>query len=113
MPHIAKTGFKTVDLTGAGMFTVLLREYVDDPWATVDFEVENLRGNQLRSGLRTISVIGFAHTPEVIIDPWVRTLIKHGVTSFWIYDCLYDLPTMERLARVMIDAGGQAVPAIM
>lgn len=113
MPHIARTGFSTVDLTGAGMFTVLLREYADDPWATVDFEVEQLRGNQLRSGLRTISVIGFAHTPEVIIDLWVRTLIKHGVTSFWIYDCLYDLPTMERLARVIIDAGGQAVPAVM
>ena len=113
MPHIARTGFKTVDLTGAGMFTVLLREYADDPWATVDFEVANLRGNQLRSGLRTISVIGFAHTPEVIIDLWVRTLIKHGVTSFWIYDCLYDMPTMERLARVIIEAGGQAVPAVM
>lgn len=113
MPHIARTGFKTVDLTGAGMFTVLLREYADDPWATVDFEVEGLRGNQLRSGLRTISVIGFAHTPEVIIDLWVRTLIKHGVTSFWIYDCLYDMPTMERLARVILDAGGQAVPAVM
>ena len=113
LPHIDRTGFRVVDLTGAGMFTVLLRQFRDDPWASTDFLVENLPNNTLRSGLRTISVIGFAHTPEVIIDLWVKTLIKHGVTSFWLYDCLYDLPTMRRLVQVIDDHGGQAVPAIM
>ncbi|MEU7810865.1 carboxyltransferase [Pseudonocardia sp. NPDC049154] len=113
LPHIARTGFKVVDLTGAGMFTVLLREYADDPWATTDFLVRGLPGNELRSGLRTISVIGFAHTPECIIDLWAQTLIKHGVTSFWLYDCLFDLPTMRRLSDVITAAGGTAVPAVM
>ena len=113
LPHLARTGFRVVDLTGAGMFTVLLREYADDPWATTDFLVDGLRGNELRSGLRTISVIGFAHTPECIIDLWAQTLIKHGVTSFWLYDCLFDLPTMRRLSDVITAAGGTAVPAVM
>jgi oxaloacetate decarboxylase alpha subunit len=113
LPDIARTGFRVVDLTGAGMFTVLLREYADDPWATTDFLVDGLRGNELRSGLRTISVIGFAHTPECIIDLWAQTLIKHGVTSFWLYDCLFDLPTMKRLSDVITAAGGTAVPAVM
>jgi oxaloacetate decarboxylase alpha subunit len=113
LPHIARTGFRVVDLTGAGMFTVLLREYADDPWATTDFLVDGLRGNELRSGLRTISVIGFAHTPECIIDLWAQTLIRHGVTSFWLYDCLFDLPTMRRLSDVITAAGGTAVPAVM
>lgn len=113
LPHLARTGFRVIDLTGAGMFTVLLREYADDPWATTDFLVRGLPGNELRSGLRTISVIGFAHTPEVIIDLWAQTLIKHGVTSFWLYDCLFDLPTMRRLSDVITKAGGTAVPAVM
>ena len=113
LPHIDRTGFRVVDLTGAGMFTVLLRQFRDDPWASVDFLVRNLPQSQLRSGLRTISVIGFAHTPEVIIDLWAKTMIKHGVTSFWLYDCLYDLPTMKRLVEVIHDNGGQAVPAVM
>ncbi len=113
LPDIARTGFRVVDLTGAGMFTVLLREYADDPWATTDFLVQGLRGNELRSGLRTISVIGFAHTPECIIDLWAKTLIKHGVRSFWLYDCLFDLPTMRRLSDVITAAGGTAVPAVM
>ena len=113
LPHLARTGFRVIDLTGAGHFTVLLREYADDPWATTDFLVEGLPGNELRSGLRTISVIGFAHAPECIIDLWARTLIKHGVTSFWLYDCLFDLPHMRRLSDVVTAAGGTAVPAVM
>lgn len=113
LPHIDRTGFRVVDLTGAGMFTVLLRSFADDPWATTDFLVKNLPNNTLRSGLRTISVIGFAHTPEVIIDLWVKTMIKHGVPSFWLYDCLFDLPTMKRLVDVIAAEGGIPVPAIM
>ncbi|MCR1783687.1 hypothetical protein KVF89_14190 [Nocardioides carbamazepini] len=113
LPHIDSTGFKVVDLTGAGMFTVLLRSFRDDPWATTDFLVQNLPSNVRRSGLRTISVIGFKHTPDAIMDLWVQTLVKHGVTSFWIYDCLYDMPVMKRLAEVIRAAGGTAAPAIM
>ena len=113
LPHIDRTGFRVVDLTGAGMFTVLLRQFRDDPWASTDFMVKNLPNSTLRSGLRTISVIGFGFTPDSVIDLWVKTLIKHGVTSFWLYDCLYDLPTMQRLVKVIHDNGGQPVPAIM
>jgi oxaloacetate decarboxylase alpha subunit len=113
LPHIDRTGFDVVDLTGAGMFTVLLREFHDDPWATTDFLVAGLPNNTLRSGMRTVSVIGFGFTPNSIIDLWVQTLVKHGVTSFWIYDCLYDMDTMKRLSDVITAAGGDAVPAIM
>ncbi|WP_027928997.1 carboxyl transferase [Amycolatopsis thermoflava] len=113
LPHLDRTGFRVVDLTGPGMFTVLLREFKDDPWASTDFLVRNLPNSVLRAGMRTTAVIGFAMAPDAIVDLWVRTLIKHGVTSFWIYDCLYDMPTMHRLASVIHTSGGQAVPAIM
>ena len=64
LPHIDRTGFRVVDLTGAGMFTVLLRQFRDDPWATIDFLVKNLPNSTVRSGLRTVSVIGFGFTPD-------------------------------------------------
>ncbi|CAM8628160.1 COG5016 Pyruvate/oxaloacetate carboxyltransferase [Candidatus Planktophila versatilis] len=110
---LARTGFKTIDLTGPGMFTVLTREFQADPWDTVDFLVKGLAPNEVRCGMRTISVMGFTHAPESIIDLWVKTLIKHGVNSFWIYDCAYDMPTMKRLVDVIIAEGGQAVPSAM
>lgn len=113
LPHIDQTGFRVVDLTGAGMFTVLLREFKDDPWASTDFLVKNLPNSTIRAGQRTTQIIGFQHAPDSIIDLWGQTLIKHGVRSHWIYDCLYDMPTMKRVAKVIHDAGGAAVPAIM
>lgn len=113
LPYLNRGGYKTIDLTGAGMFTVQLREYFDDPWATLDFMVGQLGENQLRSGLRTISAVGFAPTPQVVLDLWIQTLIKHGATSFWLYDCLYDMDTMEHMVDVVRNAGGQPVPAIM
>ncbi len=113
LPHLDRTGFRVVDLTGPGMFTVLLREFRDDPWASTDFLVQGLPHNTVRCGMRTISVSGFAHAPDAIIDLWVATLIRHGVRSFWIYDCLYDLAAMRRLVDVIHDAGGIAVPSVM
>lgn len=113
LPFLARAGYKTIDLTGAGMFTVLVREYGDDPWATLDFLAAGLKQNQLRSGLRTISAVGFAPTPQAIMDLWVQTYIRHGATSFWLYDCLHDMATMKHMVDVVRDSGGQPVPAIM
>ncbi|GAB3379661.1 carboxyltransferase [Amycolatopsis echigonensis] len=113
LPYLKRGGYRTIDLTGAGMFTVLLREYHDDPWGTLDFLVAGLGGNELRSGLRTISCVGFAPTPQAILDLWIATLIKHGSTSFWLYDCLYDMDIMRHMADVVAKAGGQPVPAVM
>jgi oxaloacetate decarboxylase (Na+ extruding) subunit alpha len=113
LPHLDATGFRVVDLTGPGMFTVLLREFADDPWASTDFLVRNMPNSVLRAGMRTTAVIGFAQAPDAIVDLWVQTLIRHRVTSFWIYDCLYDMPTMKRLVEVIQRAGGTAVPSVM
>ncbi len=113
LPHIDRTGFQVVDLTGAGMFTVLLRLLGDDPWATTDFMIKNLPRSTTRSAIRTLCIIGFGFTPDSVIDLWTQTLAKHGIGSFWLFDCLYDMAVMERAARVVHDAGAVPVPAIM
>ena len=113
LPHIDRTGFHIVDLTGAGMFTVLLRLVGDDPWETTDFLIKNLPNSTKRAAVRTLCIIGFGFTPDAIIDLWTKTLIKHGIGSMWIFDCLYDMAVMERVARVVHDAGADPAPAIM
>jgi oxaloacetate decarboxylase alpha subunit len=42
----------------------------------------------------------------------VQTLIKHGLNSFWVYDCLYNMDEMHRLCKTIAAAGGQALGAI-
>ena len=113
LPHIDRTGFEVVDLTGAGMFTVLLRMFKDDPWASTDFLVHNLPNSVTRAGLRSRSVVGFGLTPDSVVDLWLATLARHGISSFWVYDCLYDLPTMKRVSDYIHSLGAIPVPSIM
>ncbi|MGH9043117.1 MAG: carboxyltransferase [Acidimicrobiia bacterium] len=113
LPYLDRTGFTVVDLTGAGMFQVLLRTFKDDPWASTDFLIQNLPTSVLRAGMRTISVIGFGFVPDSIVDLWIHTLSRHGVKSFWIYDCLFDMGIMHRVANVALEAGAQPAPAVM
>jgi oxaloacetate decarboxylase alpha subunit len=113
LPYLDRTGFKVVDLTGAGMFQVLLRSFHDDPWASTDFLIQGLPNSIVRAGMRTISVIGFGFVPDSVIDLWIQTLARHGVKSFWIYDCLFDMGIMHRVANVCLDADAQPVPSVM
>jgi oxaloacetate decarboxylase (Na+ extruding) subunit alpha len=113
LPHLDRTGFRVIDATGAGMFTVLLRTFKDDPWETLDSIVRGLSHNELRTATRTISVGGMGFAPDAVVDLWVKMLIKHGITSFWIFDCLFDMPKMKRVSDVVHAEGGKPVPTVM
>lgn len=113
LPHLRDGGYRTIDLTGPGMFTVLTRDCRIDPWAATDYLVSQLQPNELRCGMRTNAVIGFQLAPYAIVDLFIQTLVKHGVNSFWLYDCAFDMEVMERVVKVVGDAGGQPVPTVM
>jgi len=101
LPHLKEGGYATVDLTGPGMFTVLTRDYFDDPWDTTDFLVKGLKPNNLRQGMRTDTVMGFQISPKSIIELWVKTMIKHGVNETWTYDVTYDMEKMKWMTEVI------------
>lgn len=113
LPHLDRTGFRTIDLTGAGMFTVLLRTFKDDPWESTDLLVAGLPNTKLRAATRTISIGGMGFTPDSVVDLWINTMARHGIGSFWIFDCLYDMPKMKRVVDVVREAGAEPAPAIM
>jgi oxaloacetate decarboxylase (Na+ extruding) subunit alpha len=113
LPHLARGGYRVLDMTGAGMFTVLLRTFRDDPFAVLDHLVAGLRGTELRTATRTVSVGGMGFAPDSVVDLWIRLLTRHGIGSFWIFDCLYDLPRMQRVAEVVREAGAKPVPTVM
>jgi oxaloacetate decarboxylase alpha subunit len=69
--------------------------------------------SRLRSGCRSNCIAKFGLTPDSLMDLWIRTLAKHGIDSFWIYDCLYNMDKMERLCRVVSDEGCEVAAAIM
>nr|WP_314447296.1 pyruvate carboxylase [uncultured Sphingomonas sp.] len=113
-PLIDKTGFQTIDLTGGGMMDVLTRYCQENYWEGLDLLVASMPNTPLRAGLRANANVTFGITPPALMDLWVRRLCAHGLRSFWIYDVLFGIDNMLRLARVAKEANGaQVAGAIM
>jgi oxaloacetate decarboxylase alpha subunit len=108
-----RTGFRTVDVTGSSMFECMMRYSHEDPWQGLDLWREWMPNSQLRAGARSNCIAKFGLTPDALMDLWVRTLVKHGIDSFWIYDCLFNMDKMQRLCQTIADAGAKVVPSVM
>jgi len=112
-PLIARTGFRVVDLTGSSHFEVLIRHCRENPWDMLDLLVEATPGARIRSGMRVNASVTFGVTPDSLMDAWMRQLNRHGCRSYWLYDVLYNMDKMYRLARVAKEFGSEVAGAIM
>ena len=112
-PYLDKTGFRVIDLTGSNHFEVLIRHCRENPWAMMDALVEAMPNSVLRSGMRSNASVTFRTTPDALMDCWMRQLNRHGARSFWIYDVLFNIDKMLRLAKVAKEFGSEVAGAIM
>jgi len=112
-PLIDQTGFKVIDLTGGGMLDVLTRYCRENYWEGLDLLVASMPRTPVRAGLRANANVTFGVTPDALMDLWVRRLCAHGVRSFWIYDVLFNIDKMLRLAKVAKEADAQVAAAVM
>ncbi len=112
-PLIDRTGFCTIDLTGGGMLDVLTRYCRENYWEGLDLLVASMPNTPVRAGLRANANVTFGITPPALMDLWVRRLCAHGVRSFWIYDVLFGIDNMLRLAKVAKEADAYVAGAIM
>jgi oxaloacetate decarboxylase alpha subunit len=79
----------------------------------LDALVEAMPRTVIRSGMRSNAMATFRTSPDALMDAWMRQLCRHGCRSFWIYDLLYNVDKMLRLARVAKEFGAEAVGSIM
>ena len=112
-PLLDKTGFKTIDLTGGGMLDVLTRYCQENYWEGLDLLVASMPETPVRAGLRANANVTFSVSPRALMDLWVRRLCAHGVRSFWIYDVLFGIDNMLRLAKVAKESNAQVAGAVM
>jgi oxaloacetate decarboxylase alpha subunit len=110
---IDRTGYRIVDLTGSSIFEVLVRYCRENPWEGLDLVSAALPGSTLRAGTRSNGVVGMGVTPDAIVDLWVQTLARHGIGSLWIFDCLFNLEQMRRVAATAREAGLRVSPQVM
>ncbi|MDR7102356.1 pyruvate carboxylase [Croceicoccus sp. BE223] len=99
-PIIDQTGYETISLAGSSIHEVLIRKCQEDPWASLDMLVESMPETPIRAGCRSNGSVTFGFTPDALMDLWVERLCVHGVRSFWLYDVLFNIEKMHRLARI-------------
>ncbi|TDU26809.1 oxaloacetate decarboxylase alpha subunit [Panacagrimonas perspica] len=112
-PMIDRTGFRVIDLTGSSMFEVMIRTCREDPWAGLDLLTQAMPRTKIRGGMRSNASVTFQVTPDALMDAWMRQLNRHGCRSFWIYDVLFNIDKMHRLAKVAKEFGSEVAGSIM
>ncbi|MCC2655224.1 MAG: pyruvate carboxylase [Panacagrimonas sp.] len=112
-PMLDRTGFRVIDLTGSSMFEVMIRTCREDPWAGLDLLTQAMPRTKIRGGMRSNASVTFQVTPDALMDAWMRQLNRHGCRSFWIYDVLFNIDKMHRLAKVAKEFGSEVAGSIM
>ena len=112
-PLIDQAGYRIIDLTGSSQFEVLVRECKENPWDGLDLLVRSMPRTKLRAGMRTNAAVTFSVTPDALMDAWMRQLNEHGCRSFWIYDVLFNIDKMHRLAGIAKAYGSEVAGTIM
>lgn len=112
-PLIDRTGFRVIDLAGSSLMEVLIKHAQENPWEGLDLLVNSMPRTRLRGGMRSNASVTFGVTPDALMDLWMRQLNEHGIRSFWIYDVLYNIDKMHRLAKVAKEYGSEVSGAIM
>ena len=112
-PIIDRTGYRVIDLTGSSMFECLIKYCHENPWEGLDLLTQAMPRTKIRAGMRSNASVTFSVTPDSLMDAWMRQLNVHGCRSFWIYDVLFNIDKMHRLAKVAKEFGSEVAGSIM
>jgi oxaloacetate decarboxylase alpha subunit len=105
LPLIDAVGYPVVEWGGASYMEVLVRQNRENPWEGLDLVRAALPSVQLRLGSRSNGIVGMGLAPNAILELFIRTLGRHGVNSFWIFDCLFNMEQMHWMSDIATDSG--------
>ena len=108
-----RTGFHRIEYGGSNYFEVMVRYCKEDPWAGMDAVLEQMPRTVIRSGMRSNAMATFRTSPDALMDSWMRQNCIHGVRSMWVYDLLYNIDKMTRLAKVAKEFGTEIAGSLM
>ena len=112
-PIIDRTGYDIISLAGSSLFEVLIRHCQEDPWAGIDMLIKAMPNTRLRGGIRSNGSVTFGFTPDSLMDLWMSRLCEHGIRSWWIYDVLFNIDKMHRLAKLAKTYGCQVAGTML
>ena len=108
-----RAGYDELDITGSSLFEIQVRHCKEDPWENLRNLAAAMPRTKLRAGTRSNGIVTFHLTPDAVMDLWIQRLAANGIRAFWIYDGLFNVDKIGRLAKVAKAAGCEAVPTML
>ena len=112
-PDLDRAGYNELDITGSSLFEIQVKHCKEDPWENLRLLAAAMPRTKLRAGTRSNGIVTFNLTPDAVMDLWVQRLAANGIRSLWIYDGLFNVDKIARLAKVARAAGCEAVPTML
>lgn len=112
-PDLDRAGYDVIDIAGSSLFEIQVKHCKEDPWENLRLLSAAMPRTKLRAGTRSNGIVTFNLTPDSVMDLWIRRLAANGIKSFWIYDGLFNVDKIGRLAKVAKAAGCEAVPTML
>jgi oxaloacetate decarboxylase (Na+ extruding) subunit alpha len=112
-PDLDRAGYDELDITCSSLFEIQVKHCKEDPWENLRNLAAAMPRTKLRAGTRSNGIVTFNLTPDAVMDLWVRRLAANGIRSFWIYDGLFNIDKIARLAKVAKAEGCEAVPTML
>lgn len=109
---IDRVGYRVVDYTGSSAMEVMVRHCRENPWTGLDRVRDAMPTATLRAGARSNAIVGMGLTPNSMLELWSATLAKHGIGSFWIFDCLFNLGQMKWTTDLARSNGMKVSPQV-
>jgi oxaloacetate decarboxylase alpha subunit len=112
-PDLDRAGYDELDITGSSLFEIQVKHCKEDPWENLRLLSAAMPKTKLRAGTRSNGIVTFNLTPDAVMDLWIRRLAANGIRAFWIYDGLFNVDKIGRLAKVAKSEGCEAVPTML
>lgn len=112
-PDLDRAGYDVIDVAGSSLFEIQVRHCKEDPWENLRLLSAAMPRTKLRAGTRSNGIVTFNLTPDAVMDLWIRRLAANGIRSLWIYDGLFNVDKISRLAKVAKSEDMEVFPTML
>lgn len=95
---------KSVVVSGA-TFEAAVQYLHEDPWERLDAVTALMPNTPSVAQIRGRTLFGWKQFPDDVVELFIKTLVKHGIDWFLVYDALNDMRLIEQHVRVAESVG--------
>ena len=100
-----QVGFHSVEVWGGATFDTAMRFLSEDPWERLVLLRKAFQKTPLQMLLRGQNLVGYRHYPDDVVEAFVKSAIRNGISIMRIFDAVNDVRNMQKAIEVSKSEG--------